>query len=135
MLFWHKGDSAILEINDKRYQGCRRNQEREARIPNSFWPVGFRATGNEPGWIMEIIKKGEIHLLMDYGKTRIPLPEMNPTTSGESTIYETKTGTHRLRILITPGTCIDSMSGEQFQAQVILKLADKTYRGCGHFLE
>ncbi|ADJ29379.1 YbaY family lipoprotein [Nitrosococcus watsonii] len=135
ILFWNKGNSAILEIGGKRYQNCHRNQEREARIPSTFWPVDFHATGNEPGWIIEIVKGHRVNLLMDYGKSRVSLPWINPKTSGESTIYETKTGSHRLRIVIAPEACMDSMSGEQFEAQVILKLADKTYRGCGRFLE
>ena len=35
ILFWNKGDEAMLEVNGVRYTDCRRNPARE------FWPVGL----------------------------------------------------------------------------------------------
>ncbi|MGF1588258.1 MAG: MliC family protein [Pleurocapsa sp.] len=131
-VFWHKGDRARLEIEAKNYN-CQSNPQREPRIEQGKRPVDFRATGNEPGWLLEIVDAHHIRILTDYGNNQVVTPAPAPQTN-EAKIYEVETPAHKLRIVIQPEACTDTMSGEKFESQVTVLLDGETFVGCGQSL-
>jgi len=99
--------------------------------------IAFRAVGQEPGWLLEIARTGELLLLTSYGQdtTRATVsPEDVERASGAASIV-TSTDDGELRIDITTDPCTDTMSGEQFSRTVTVTLDATTYRGCGRALE
>ena len=97
--------------------------------------VEFRASGNEPGWTLEILAD-RLVFVGDYGATRATVPRPTPqaTAGSNETAYVVITEAHRLTVRIRPGPCVDSMSGEPYEASVELDFDGRRYHGCGRAL-
>lgn len=93
--------------------------------------VDFRATGNEPGWHMEIANGEKILLVTDYGENRFEFPASPPDSSDGKTVYDVRAAGHHLETIIEDRSCIDSMSGRAFQSTVAVTIDGKKYNGCG----
>lgn len=97
----------------------------------------FKATGNEPFWMVNITKDSIKFEPMDGEKISAALPVAVQTDSGK--VYETESG--NLKVTILKAKCQDNMSGELFSHQVLLtfKTTDmeeaETHRGCGEYLD
>ena len=98
--------------------------------------VSFRAVGNEPGWMLEIVDGERVTMLADYGERRVttpaPPPSRDPLTGDR--VYAIRTEAHRLDVRIAAHRCKDGMSGHAFPASVTATLDGRTYRGCGRAL-
>ena len=136
IMFWHKGDEALIEIGDKRHANCVNNRAKAIWEDAKLRGVDFRAVGNEPGWHMEITGKGKILFVGDYGKTRHAFDVPKPMVDEHSrkTTYKAKDGNHELTVMIDGRLCHDTMSGEAFDTAVTVILDGKKYRGCGRAL-
>ncbi|SDS40651.1 hypothetical protein NLK61_13380 [Pseudomonas fuscovaginae UPB0736] len=91
---------------------------------------GFRATGNEPGWVVEV-GAGEtppVHLEMNYGQQKTAVAKTESTPDG---FFGNAADGTEIQVLIDRSTCTDDMSGKQFEATVLLKVGDRDYHGCG----
>ncbi|HUG00747.1 MAG TPA: hypothetical protein VML95_02665 [Longimicrobiales bacterium] len=95
--------------------------------------VDFRAVGNEPGWLLEVVEGERIRFRYDYGEseafTPAPEPEIAAETGGIT--YHAVTEAVDLRVEILPESCLDDMSGFPFPTTVSVTLGDRTFRGCG----
>lgn len=111
-----------------RAYGGRRSVVEDARRRG----VEFRAVGNEPGWVLELSSQ-MIVFVGNYGSARIATPRPAPAMDegARETIYAAVTEAHRLTLRIREVECVDSMSGEQWEATVEVEVDGKTYRGCG----
>lgn len=133
-LFWGRGDEAMLEIDGHRYTGCHGDPAgvpwEEARRRG----IDFRATGNEPGWILELDGQRRLTLVTDYGQRRIQahVPAADPRL--EWATYRSSSANHDLTVTVQRHPCRDSMSGQQFPASVSVTLDGVTYQGCGRRL-
>ncbi|MGY2181113.1 hypothetical protein [Pseudomonas agarici] len=104
--------------------------------PNSPWVkakkrnVSFRAVGNEPGWSVEVGrgKTPALHLEMYYGEQKTDVAKTEVTPEG---FFGNAADGTEIQVLIDRKTCIDDMSGQEFEASVLLKVGDRDYRGCG----
>ena len=138
---WNKGDEALLEVNGDRYTGCTRDPQRSGWEEAKLNGVDFRAVGNEPGWHLEIIQGDRIRFVYDYGEraaiTPAPEPEPEPEADEAAgrTVYHAETEAHNLKVVIRDEPCTDSMSGEQFEAAVMVELDGESFRGCGRALD
>ena len=130
ILFWNKGDGALLEKEGNTYN-CQRNTLLEPRITGGKRPVDFRAIGNEPGWLVEIVDGHSIRILTDYGNNKVATSAPSPQLTEKAKIYEAETEAHKIRIVIVQQPCTDTMSGEQFESQVTIDLDGETFTGCG----
>ena len=92
--------------------------------------VEFRASGNEPGWTFEILAD-RLVFVGSYGAERAITPRPAPHLESGETVYTAATEAHRLTVRIRPASCIDSMSGERYDAKVEVELDGRRYRGCG----
>jgi len=94
--------------------------------------VVFRALGNEPGWKLEIFDESRIVLIADYGDSRVerPLPEPAVDRAARTTRWDAG----ELIVDVTDRLCRDTMSGEAFEATVVVTWGERTLRGCGRAL-
>ena len=130
---WNQGREALLELGSLKYR-CVESRPRSIRADARLRGVDFRATGNEPGWSLEMLQDRIVFL--DQGGGRVttprPAPQVDPA-SGE-TVYAAETDAHRIRVLIRESECVDTMSGERSESIVALEVDGRAYRGCGYAL-
>ena len=118
---WNKGEDTTVVINGKPYPPCR-------KVGSDTAP--FRATGNEPGWRIDI-GESEMMLLTNNGERRIVTPTPAVEKSAGSRRYATRTGGSDLIATIYDRPCIDSMSGMPHPNTVVVRFEGKTLNGCG----
>ncbi len=102
--------------------------------------IFFKATGNEPFWMVEIKASGQIHFTaLGPEEIDVTLPLMNQDPS-EAGVYYTYGGTSdagRIEVTARLNTCEDNMSGEVRTHTVTVNLQLKgmensiSYSGCG----
>ncbi len=131
---WNKGREAILDLDGRVYR-CGENRPRSIREDARARGVEFRASGNEPGWTWELLPDRMV-FVGGYGTLAVATPRASQRTGptpGE-TVHAAITEAHRLTVRIRDTTCVDSMSGEHYDAAVDVELDGQAYRGCGDAL-
>jgi putative lipoprotein len=130
--FWSKGGEALVEVDGRRLR-CTEDRPRSLREDAKLRGVSFRATGNEPGWLLEITRGGDTVLVTDWGKTRSAFPTTEPVTDPATgrTEYRAAGGGRALTIVLEARDCRDNMSGERFPTTVTVRLDRDVLRGCG----
>lgn len=132
---WSKGREATLEL-DGRIATCVEDRRRSILEDARSRAVEFRASGNEPGWIFELLPD-RMAFVGGYGEERVATPRPAPSAGpgpGE-TVYAAVTAAHRLTVRIRDASCLDSMSGDRYEATVEVELDGRTHRGCGQRLQ
>jgi heat shock protein HslJ len=90
----------------------------------------FRATGNEPGWRLDI-GPTEMSLLTNFGQTRLIAATPAAQVSNVTTKYVARTGQGELTVTIGDRLCVDSMSGMPHPQTVTVVTGGQTLTGCG----
>ena len=136
MLVWSKGDEALIEIDGRRYRGCRDNPADTAWEQARIDGVDFRALGNEPGWILELDEDGGVTFVTDYGQTRhrFDRPARHRSPHEGPVRYIATGDDGEIIILLTTAACLDDMSGAPFPVRADVRFKDRDYRGCGRML-
>ena len=131
---WNKGREALLERDGRTYR-CTENHARSIRADARVRGVDFRATGNEPGWVLELLRD-RIVFLGAYGAERVtvPRPAARVDAASGETVYAAGTEGHRIRVQILTRECVDSMSGDRTEAAVAIEVDGRVYHGCGYGL-
>lgn len=96
----------------------------------------FRGIGNEPGWLVEV-GAGEtpaLHAELDYGERRIDIAHVQPLPGGAGYTGTTGDGV-AVELQLQRGNCSDGMSDQTYPVSTGLSVGDKTYAGCGRFLQ
>jgi heat shock protein HslJ len=101
----------------------------DVAAPHETVPA-FRATGNEPGWRLDI-GSGEMTLLTNFGQDRLVVPAPTPQVAGATTRYVARTNQGELTATIVDRVCVDSMSGMPHPRTVTVVIGDRTLNGCG----
>lgn len=131
VLFWSKGEDALLEIGDKMYS-CKSDRKQAIWEAARLDGYDFRATGNEPGWYL-VIKGNKIDYTGDYGTTHhhfIDADHSMDEQQSKST-YKAIEGEHELSLVLEAKKCQDSMIEERYETTVTLLLDGKRLHGCG----
>jgi membrane-bound inhibitor of C-type lysozyme/uncharacterized membrane protein len=135
IVFWSKGEEAILILGGQRHEGCRLMP---ARVP---WEdarrrgVDFRAVGNEPGWYLEIQRGRQLLFVGDYGMQRVLVADPVEEIEGPTRSFHAPSPGTGLRVEIVDGLCADTMSPESFPSQVLVQVDGNTLSGCGRWLD
>lgn len=133
---WTKGQEALLEMVGAIHRDCRNDPRRAAWEHAKLNGVDFRAVGNEPAWLLQIVAGSQIVLDLDSGATRhvfaLPPPQEN-SEAGE-TRYVARGDGGEIVVLLRGRACRDSMSGESFDTQVVVTLEGRILQGCGRAL-
>jgi len=133
---WTRNNEALLEVDGESFRACRYDQQRSIWEDAKLSGVDFRATGNEPGWYLEIRRSDRLTFVYDYGEHRVvtPCPEATVDVEARQAIYHAVTQTHDLTVTLERGPCADTMSDEQFETRVTVDLDGTTFGGCGRAL-
>jgi putative lipoprotein len=131
---WTKEGEAMLAVQG-RVTTCRENRRRSILEDARARGVEFRASGNEPGWVWELLVDRMV-FIGAYGAERVTTPRAKAPsdTAPEGAVYTGVAQAHRLTARVLPGPCFDTMSFDQFVSSVEVELDGKTYRGCGEAL-
>lgn len=99
---------------------------REARAPS----LPYRATGNEPGWRLDITA-GTMALRADYGRTRIEAPTPVAESGDGYTRFRAPAAGADLVATLFERRCVDTMTGMPYPNAVTVVHAGRTLSGCG----
>lgn len=130
-VFWNKGDLATFELAGQTYADCGSNPRQVPWADAARRGAIFRALGNEPSWNLEV-HADRLVLVTDLGTERAEFPYSDPIVEGARTTYRSAGG--ELVAVVERQACVDTMSGEVFEASATLTVTGGTLRGCGRFL-
>ena len=135
---WIEEDVARLEIDSTVHEDCHNNQSKAVWAHAKLNGVDFRALGNQPSWILEIVKGENIIFADFFGKTinkyLFTRPEPVIDQVARKTEFKVTNKDHAIFVTIIGTPCQDTMSGESFDFSVTVDLDDKVYLGCGRSL-
>jgi uncharacterized membrane protein len=131
---WTTGREAMLEVAG-RVTTCRENRRLSILEDARARGVEFRASGNEPAWVWELLADRMV-FVGAYGADRVTTPRVDAASASTETgaVYRGVADNRRITVHVLPGPCVDTMSGELTAATVQVELDGKTYRGCGKAL-
>lgn len=102
--------------------------------------IGFKATGNEPFWNIEIdfTNKKMKFKSMEGISIITPLPKLVKPQDIDAVSYRAQTESGTLQVMIIRDECTDSMSGKKsgYKVRVNVQMGNgdmKTYKGCGDY--
>jgi uncharacterized membrane protein len=95
--------------------------------------VDFRATGNEPGWVLEVREGERLDLSYDYGQSSlsVPIDETSTDTASRTTTFSGTAAGLKLTVTLSGEGCSDTMSDETFPTRVEVAFAERKLSGCG----
>ena len=103
--------------------------------------IEFKATGNEPFWLVEIDSDKNIHFKqMDGVDIKVPAEKEIKTSDANVTRYHSETLEETITVLLIKKSCTDSMSGIENDYTVTVQLKKKSnkeyqeFNGCGNYL-
>lgn len=103
----------------------------------------FRATGNEPFWMVEISPSGMIHfqaLGPEEINVSFPMVNQEPSEPGVYSMYSGASDDGHIEIIARVSDCSDDMSGEtrtnsvKVNFQLTNQEKPQAYSGCGNYL-
>jgi uncharacterized membrane protein len=129
--YWSKGREALLQVGGVT-RHCVENRRRSVIEDAKLRGVDYWATGNEPGWHLEVDPHG-LRFITNYGRERYTFTGLQPQVdqANKRTIYKSEGGGSTIMVQIDGKACQDSMSGERFESAVIVTFDGKSYHGCG----
>jgi uncharacterized membrane protein len=113
--------------------GCRETGESRTPAAELSREWDFRAVGQEPGWELRILEGERIRFIYDYGSDTVttPVPPRQRSPESGGLLYNAKSESSHLQVVIEPSPCTDAMSGHPFETTVTVVLNGNAYRGCG----
>jgi heat shock protein HslJ len=90
----------------------------------------FRASGNEPGWRLDITEDS-MTLLLDNGQSRVAVARPPVQMTGDRRRYATTAAGRSLTASVADSICSDTMTGMPYPTTVVVEFGDRTLRGCG----
>ncbi|MBC5775034.1 copper resistance protein NlpE N-terminal domain-containing protein [Pontibacter sp. KCTC 32443] len=97
--------------------------------------IDFIATGNEPGWALEIdLEKGMYFKTLPSETIALETAKPEIVTNGKTITYKATSETSDLIVELTAQPCEDTMSGKRSTHTVRVKAKGIEFNGCGKFL-
>lgn len=95
--------------------------------------ITFRGVGQEPGWVVEIVRGESIYFLFDYGQSSVTatMATGESGVSAGTTVYKADSPSFQLSVAVEDRPCVDSMSGQEFPNTVTVTFNGVVFRGCG----
>jgi heat shock protein HslJ len=93
-------------------------------------PVPFTATGNEPGWRLDVAD-GRITLVADYGSIRLAMPAAEPQSVSGGRRYAGNADGRVLVVTVLDRLCEDTMTGMPRPHTVEVTMDERLLKGCG----
>jgi uncharacterized membrane protein len=94
----------------------------------------FEGRGTEPGWFIQIYE-GKLRLLVDYGADSVIIADSFEGIKAEENFnYNKVSGDNKLELNIKNKPCTDEGKGDTSPQTVVVNWKNKSYTGCGKFL-
>lgn len=135
VMFWSRGEEAMLEVDGVRYSDCQLNPLRAPWEDARRRGVEFRAVGNEPGWHLEVRRQENLLFVGDYGATRLLFSEFTIVEEGDELHYRARANGEAIDVTVSETLCHDTMKGEPFPYTVHVQLNERSLHGCGRALD
>jgi len=90
----------------------------------------FRASGNEPGWLLEI-EGSSVRFEAADGSVRVFSRTREPVVTAGATTWTAFTTGGPLEVAAASRPCADTMTGMPYPKSVQVSYRGKVYRGCG----
>lgn len=121
----------LISCNNEVKDTAQVNQEETATTEISE----FKAWGNEPGWMVEIIAGQHIRYIGDYGQDSLMFPYTQPVVASGDSAYTFASAirgdaTEVISIHFQKETCTDD-ADRQHEYSVKLAVRNKMLQGCG----
>lgn len=116
--FWNKGERATVTVGGETWPEC--------AMPGALI-APWRASGNEPGWQLQIAAR----LVFTAGDTRLDVPAPAPQVTADGRRYRASEGARSIDVTVANRRCADSMTGMPHPHSVEVRLDGKRFRGCG----
>jgi heat shock protein HslJ/uncharacterized lipoprotein YbaY len=120
--FWSKGRGGTLSVKGRAFPECTIAGEAAARP--------LRATGNEPGWRLDL-DGTKLTLLTDNGSRRTSAVASAPETLADGRRYTATSDRGAITVTVSERICRDSMTGMPFPHAVEVAFDGRTLKGCG----
>lgn len=136
VMVWLHGGEAMLEVDGTSFKACALDTFASVWEHAKLSGVDFRATGNEPGWVLEVSERTSIYLNYDYGQSLIETTSSEPVddpVTRQSTFSAVADG-RDVTIRISAAKCVDTMNGHEFESTVVVNIDERELRGCGRAL-
>ncbi len=142
---WTKGTTTgTLTLKGEPERSCTGSGQQGAALPVAAAPEaaaaaagnaeagGFRATGNEPGWMAQFVPgtAPTLRVETDYGQRKLEVAA--PTQGKDGWSGKAADGTE-VKLTFQRALCEDNMSGQAFGASAMLTVGTRQYHGCGDF--
>ena len=102
----------------------------QSDIISSSDTSSFRASGNEPGWRLDITEDS-MTLLLDNGQSRVAAAKPPVQMTGDRRRYVATAAGRSLTASVADSICSDTMTGMPHPNTVVVEFGDRTLRGCG----
>lgn len=132
MSFWTKGSTATFERAGSAPVECRELRARSLVADARERGVRFRGTGNEPGWMVEIGPGTRLTYVTLFGEERHEFANVTER-DGEETgvrVFIADTDKGPLEVTVARESCLDDMSGDEFDHRMVVEWGEETRRGC-----
>lgn len=141
-VLWTKGTTeGVLSLKGEADRTCTGSGEEGATAPapapspataGHADAAGFRATGNEPGWLAQVGPGAtpSLRVETDYGERKFEIAA--PTQGKDGWSGKAADGTD-IKLTFQRTVCQDDMSGQAFGATAMLTVGARQYHGCGDF--
>jgi len=130
--FWTKGSTATFERAGSAPVECRELRARSLVADARERGVRYRGTGNEPGWLVEIGPGTRLTYVTMYGEERHEFATFTER-DGEQTgvrVFTADTDKGPFTVTVARETCLDDMSGDEFDHRMVVEWGEETRRGC-----
>lgn len=134
--FWNKGDEATLTFAGAEPVQCATTEETSPWDDARERGVAFRGIGNEPGWLVEVDggNAPSLRAQLDYGERNIEASNLDTAPDGSRISGRTAEGDD-VSLAIAIEDCSDGMSDQIYPASAELTVGERSYRGCGAWLD
>ncbi|MCB1183060.1 MliC family protein [bacterium] len=131
-MLWTKGGEAILEIDGTPVAGLTVSGRQALLERHWRGGVTLLASGTEPDWFLAVRPDGAEFILGGYAERHeLPAAEHDwPPGLAPAGRYVFGRGDGAAVLTITPGACLDAMSGEPYAAAASLAFDGRTWTGC-----
>lgn len=130
--FWTKGGTATFERTGGAPVECRELRARSLVADARERGVLYRGTGNEPGWLVEIGPGNRITYVTMFGEERHEFANVTEpgVESAGVRVFVADTDKGSFKVTVTRETCLDDMSGDEFDHRMLVEWGGESRRGC-----
>lgn len=130
LVFWTKGETATLERPGAATVQCTERRADSLREDARARRVAYRASGNEPGWVLEIGPGKRLEWVTNFGGETHAFDDATLSAGDKPTSRVYAAGGGAMRVTVTEEACTDD-AGVTSGLSAVIEFQGNTLRGCG----